>query len=176
MDLEYKNIARALSMSVEKLRNEIKKLDSAGKLSDIIEHNDNRYKVLNNTRYAQLGGNIGNDDDAAMIPIYGIGNAEGNIVIDRCEAMTVIDVNSGSAASGSVFLGTNLSACGTIAAQIRLRNLSGIILIDFIDMDREEDRNAVGETLRECLERDRRKTVIHGWTKLGILEMTRKRV
>ncbi len=100
----------------------------------------------------------------------------GNIVIDRCEAMTVIDVNSGSAASGSVFLGTNLSACGTIAAQIRLRNLSGIILIDFIDMDREEDRNAVGETLRECLERDRRKTVIHGWTKLGILEMTRKRV
>jgi transcriptional regulator with XRE-family HTH domain len=82
-DLEYKNIARALSMSVEKLKNEIKKLDSAGQLSDIIEHNDNRYKVLNNTRYAQLGGNLGNDDDAAMIPIYGVGNAEGNIVIDR---------------------------------------------------------------------------------------------
>ena len=82
-DAEYRNIARALSMTVEKLKNEIKKLDSAGQLSDIIEHNDNRYKVLNNTRYANLAGNVNGEDDAAMIPIYGNGNAEGNIVIDR---------------------------------------------------------------------------------------------
>jgi transcriptional regulator with XRE-family HTH domain len=82
-DAEYRNIARALSMTVEKLKNEIKKLDSAGQLSDIIEHNDNRYKVLNNTRYANLAGNVNDEDDAAMIPIYGNGNAEGNIVIDR---------------------------------------------------------------------------------------------
>ncbi len=82
-DSEYRNIARALSMTVDKLKNEIKKLDSAGQLSDIIEHNDNRYKVLNNTRYANLNGNAGGDDDAAMIPIYGQGNAEGNIVIEK---------------------------------------------------------------------------------------------
>jgi ribonuclease G len=101
----------------------------------------------------------------------------GNIVIDRCEAMTVIDVNSGSAAarSGNIFLETNLAACDTIAAQIRLRDIAGIILIDFIDMNSDTDRAAVEERLRTLLERDRRKTVLHGWTKLGLMEMTRKR-
>ena len=103
-----------------------------------------------------------------------------NIVIDRCEAMTVIDVNSGSVFpagnADSVFLETNLSACETIAAQIRLRDLSGIILIDFIDMDRDEARNAVMEKLEDLCRRDRRKTVLHGWTKLGLMEMTRKRI
>ncbi len=103
----------------------------------------------------------------------------GNIVIDRCEAMTVIDVNSGSARAdgknASAYLETNLSACETIAAQIRLRNLGGIILVDFIDMETEEDRNRVEKQLTDSLSLDRRKTVIHGWTKLGIMEMTRKR-
>ncbi len=103
----------------------------------------------------------------------------GNIVIDRCEAMTVIDVNSGSVSangnSGSVFLETNLAACETIAEQVRLRDLSGIILIDFIDMDRDEYRQAVAQKLAEMFSRDRRKTVMHGWTKLGLMEMTRKR-
>lgn len=109
----------------------------------------------------------------------------GNIVIDRCEAMTVIDVNSGSAGagragqgaggSGFAYLETNLAACETIAAQIRLRNLGGMILIDFIDMETENDRNRVADRMREALSSDRRKTVVHGWTRLGILEMTRKR-
>ena len=103
----------------------------------------------------------------------------GNIVIDRCEAMTVIDVNSGSArADGRVassYLETNLAACGSIATQIRLRNLGGIILIDFIDMESDGDRARVEECMREMLAADRRKTVIHGWTRLGIMEMTRKR-
>ena len=109
----------------------------------------------------------------------------GNIVIDRCEAMTVIDVNSGSAGagragqgaggSGFAYLETNLAACETIAAQIRLRNLGGMILIDFIDMETENDRNRVADRMREALSADRRKTVVHGWTRLGILEMTRKR-
>ena len=115
----------------------------------------------------------------------------GNIVIDRCEAMTVIDVNSGSAgagqgrggsgqaggagAAGFAYLETNLAACETIAAQIRLRNLGGMILIDFIDMETENDRNRVADRMREALSSDRRKTVVHRWTRLGILEMTRKR-
>ena len=103
----------------------------------------------------------------------------GNIVIDRCEAMTVIDVNSGSArADGSIesaYLETNLAACEAIAAQIRLRNLGGIILIDFIDMATDGDRDKVEKKLKEALAADRRKTVVHGWTKLGIMEMTRKR-
>ena len=103
----------------------------------------------------------------------------GNIVIDRCEAMTVIDVNTGSAmpagGESGLFLETNLSACETIAEQIRLRDLGGIIIIDFIDMDSDAQRSRVYEHFQEILKRDRRKTVIHGWTKLGLLEMTRKR-
>ncbi len=107
-----------------------------------------------------------------------IGNG-GNIIIDRCEAMTVIDVNTGSA-SGSgtpeaTILETNLAACEAIASQVRLRNLSGMILIDFIDMPGEEARNQVENRLRDAFTRDRRKTVIHGWTRLGLMEMTRKR-
>ena len=62
-----------------------------------------------------------------------------------------------------------------IARQVRLRNLGGIILIDFIDMDMETDQSLVLDKLNECFRNDRTKTVIHGWTKLGILEMTRKR-
>ena len=103
----------------------------------------------------------------------------GNIVIDRCEAMTVIDVNTASAIpSGGrerTILETNLEACGEIAIQARLRNLAGILIIDFIDMNTETDRSLVLEELKNCFCRDRVKTVIHGWTKLGLLEMTRKR-
>ena len=103
----------------------------------------------------------------------------GNIIIDRCEAMTVIDVNTASDAGNGpkekTVLETNMEACTMIMQQIRLRNLSGIILIDFIDMDNETDRCRVLERLTECFRNDRIKTVIHGWTKLGIMEMTRKR-
>ena len=93
--------------------------------------------------------------------------------------MTVIDVNTASSAgNGSKqqnVLETNLEACEMIARQVRLRNLCGIILIDFIDMDKETDRSLVCDRLNECFRNDRAKTVIHGWTSLGILEMTRKR-
>ena len=103
----------------------------------------------------------------------------GNIVIDRCEAMTVIDVNTASARTledkEKTVTATNLEACEAIAEQARLRNLGGIILIDFIDMEDERDRDLVLERLGECFSRDRIKTVIHGWTRLGIMEMTRKR-
>ena len=103
----------------------------------------------------------------------------GNIVIDRCEAMTVIDVNTASSTGqGSkerTVLETNLEACRTIAQQARLRNLGGMILIDFIDMDKETDRSLVMNRLVECFSADRIKTVIHGWTRLGLMEMTRKR-
>ena len=103
----------------------------------------------------------------------------GNIIIDRCEAMTVIDVNTASAAGlqnkEQTVLQTNMEACGLIARQVRLRNLSGIILIDFIDMETETDQSLVMETLEECFRQDRVKTVIHGWTHLGLMEMTRKR-
>ena len=107
-------------------------------------------------------------------------NGGGNLVIDRCEAMTVIDVNTASSQGigidkESTVLNTNREACERIGQQLRLRNTGGIILVDFIDMEKEIDRSLIMETLRQTLEKDRVKTVIHGWTTLGMMEMTRKR-
>lgn len=103
----------------------------------------------------------------------------GNIVIDRCEAMTVVDVNTGEDIGmgnrRSALLRTNLEACQEIALQVRLRNLSGILILDMIDMDEASDREQVLAALEEAFSRDRIKTVIHGWTHLGLVEMTRKR-
>lgn len=124
---------------------------------------------------------------ARKVPIPG----GGNLVIDRCEAMTVIDVNSGSdpmnpgrggrdaeasrQGKEAAVLQVNLKACGEIARQVRLRNIGGIILIDFIDMDEPKDRELVQTRLEEAFRADRIKTVLHGWTRLGLMEMTRKR-
>ena len=103
----------------------------------------------------------------------------GNIVIDVCEALTVIDVNSGSCPGEGnrreTVLQTNLEACREIMIQTRVRNLSGILILDMIDMDQEADRSLVLKTLTEAFRADRIKTVIHGYTSLGLIEMTRKR-
>lgn len=103
----------------------------------------------------------------------------GTLVIDPCEALTVIDVNTakftGKRRLEETILRLNLEACGEIARQVRLRNLSGIILIDLIDMEAEESRARVLEALEAAFSHDRVKTVIHGFTSLGLVEMTRKR-
>ncbi|WP_245612703.1 Rne/Rng family ribonuclease [Kosmotoga pacifica] len=103
----------------------------------------------------------------------------GNIIIDRTEAMTVIDVNSASDTSGNdvaeTSLKTNLEAAAEIARQLRLRNIGGIIVIDFIDMKSDEARQKVIERLSEELKKDKARSYIMGFTKLGLLEMTRKR-
>ena len=103
----------------------------------------------------------------------------GNIVIDRTEALTVVDVNSasdpGTGRHRDMILRTNLEACQEIMIQIRLRNLSGILILDMIDMTEQEDRDRVLCALEEAFRRDRIKTVIHGYTSLGLIEMTRKR-
>ena len=103
----------------------------------------------------------------------------GNLVIDRCEALTVIDVNSASDAGDGnrrqTVLRTNLEACREAMIQTRLRNLSGILILDLIDMETDADRNTVQQALEEAFREDRVKTVIHGYTSLGLMEMTRKR-
>jgi ribonuclease G len=103
----------------------------------------------------------------------------GNLVFDPCEAMTVIDVNTakftGKTALADTVLQTNLEACEEIARQVRLRNISGIIIIDMIDMVSREHHHAVLETLNKAFASDRVKTVVHGFTSLGLVEMTRKR-
>lgn len=103
----------------------------------------------------------------------------GNLVFDPCEAMTVIDVNTakftGKTALSDTVLQTNLEACEEIARQVRLRNISGIIIIDMIDMVSREHHHAVLEALNKAFAADRVKTVVHGFTSLGLVEMTRKR-
>ena len=103
----------------------------------------------------------------------------GSLVIDEREALTTIDVNSGSAVTAAdgedLAMEENLRAAAEAARQIRLRNLSGILLIDFIDMQSDADRARVLAAMEQAASDDRVKTVIHGFTSLGLLEMTRKR-
>lgn len=106
-------------------------------------------------------------------------NSGGSLVIDPCEAMTVIDVNTakftGKKQLEETIFQLNLEACDEIARQVRLRNLSGIIIIDMIDMKGQEHHQAVLDALEKAFASDRVKTVIHGFTSLGLVEMTRKR-
>jgi ribonuclease G len=103
----------------------------------------------------------------------------GTLIIDQTEAMTTIDVNTGGFVGSRNFddtvFKTNLEAAQAIARQLRLRNLGGIIIIDFIDMDSLEHRNAVLDELRRALARDRTRITLNGFTALGLVEMTRKR-
>ncbi len=103
----------------------------------------------------------------------------GHLVFDQTEAMTTVDVNTGGYVGGrnleeTVFK-TNLEAAHAIARQLRLRNLGGIIIIDFIDMKGDEHKKQVLSALERNLERDRAKTKITEVSSLGLVEMTRKR-
>ncbi|GIJ49708.1 hypothetical protein Val02_65940 [Virgisporangium aliadipatigenens] len=105
----------------------------------------------------------------------------GSLVIDRTEAMTVIDVNTGkyTGAGGNLeetVTRNNLEAAEEIVRQLRLRDLGGIIVIDFIDMVLESNRDLVLRRLTECLGRDRTKHQVTEITSLGLVQMTRKRV
>ena len=103
----------------------------------------------------------------------------GTLVIDQTEALTTIDVNTGGYVGGRSFddtvFKTNLEAAQAIARQLRLRNLGGIIIVDFIDMDSEAHRAAVLDELKRALGRDRTRVTVNGFTSLGLVELTRKR-
>src|SRR5690242_4867732 len=103
----------------------------------------------------------------------------GYLIIDQTEAMTTIDVNTGGFVGGRSFddtiFKTNLEAAQVIARQLRMRNLGGIIIIDFIDMENADHRSAVLAELDKALERDRTRLTVNGFTQLGLVEMTRKR-
>jgi len=103
----------------------------------------------------------------------------GYLVIDQTESMMTIDVNTGGYVGRrnleETIFKTNLEAAQSIARQLRLRNLGGIIIIDFIDMDEEEHRRQVLRALEKALEKDSAKAKIHAVSPLGLVEMTRKR-
>ena len=103
----------------------------------------------------------------------------GYLIIDQTEALTTVDVNTGGFVGARNFdetiFKTNLESAGAIARPLRLRNLGGIIIVDFIDMVREEHQTAVLAEFRKQLARDRTKVTVSGFTGLGLVEMTRKR-
>lgn len=103
----------------------------------------------------------------------------GYIVIDHTEALVVIDINTGKFVGKrnpeETILKTNLEAVKEIAYQLRLRNIGGIIIIDFIDMEQEESRQRVLAALEQALKADRSRTHIMGMSELGLVQMTRKR-
>ncbi|MDF1484381.1 ribonuclease G [Ramlibacter sp. H39-3-26] len=103
----------------------------------------------------------------------------GYLIVDQTEALTTFDVNTGAYVGARNFddtiFKTNLEAAQAIARQLRLRNLGGIIIVDFIDMGREDHQQAVLAELRKQLARDRVKTTAGGFSQLGLVEMTRKR-
>jgi ribonuclease G len=103
----------------------------------------------------------------------------GYLIIDQTEAMTTIDVNTGAFVGSrnleETILKTNLEAAGALARQLRVRNLGGIIIIDFIDMKDPEHRRQVLRTLERALEHDHARTAISPVSDLGLVQMTRKR-
>ncbi|MGB1837725.1 MAG: ribonuclease G [Marinobacter adhaerens] len=103
----------------------------------------------------------------------------GYVIIDQTEAMTTIDINTGAFVGHrnleETIFKTNLEAARAISRQLRLRNLGGIIIIDFIDMEDPEHQRQVHRMLEKMLERDHAKTKITGVSELGLVEMTRKR-
>ncbi len=103
----------------------------------------------------------------------------GYLIVDQTEAMTTIDVNTGGFVGGRNFddtiFKTNLEAAIAIARQLRIRNLGGIIILDFIDMENAEHRNAVITELNKALASDRTKVSVSEFSALGLVEMTRKR-
>jgi ribonuclease G len=103
----------------------------------------------------------------------------GHLIFDQTEAMTTIDVNTGGFVGGrnleETIFKTNMEAAQAIARQLRLRNLGGIIIIDFIDMKDEDHRRQVLKALEKSLEKDHAKNTISAVSSLGLVEMTRKR-
>ena len=104
----------------------------------------------------------------------------GSLIIEHTEALTVIDVNTGKNVGSSSLEETvysnNLEAAEEIARQLRLRDIGGIIVIDFIDMEVKKNRDDVGRVLREALARDKTRTQVFDISELGLVEMTRKRI
>ena len=103
----------------------------------------------------------------------------GYLIIDQTEAMTTVDVNTGGFVGlrnfDDTIFKTNLEATQVIARQLRLRNLGGIIICDFIDMDSQDHRDAVLEEFKKALARDHTRITVNGFSELGLVEMTRKR-
>lgn len=114
----------------------------------------------------------------ALIPRVNL-KSGGYVIIEQTEAMVTIDVNTGAFVGHrnleETIFNTNIEATKVIAEQLQLRNLGGMILIDFIDMQQDKHRERVLDSLKQALSQDRIRSTVNGFTQLGLVEMTRKR-
>ncbi|QWR76698.1 Rne/Rng family ribonuclease [Candidatus Magnetomonas plexicatena] len=156
---EYENILDFVKNFFQKLLNKIELYDRKEPIFDAFGIELDIYKGLDRKVWLKSGGYI---------------------VIDQTEAMTVIDVNTGKYVGKKdledTILKTNLEAVKEIAYQIRLRNLGGIIIIDFIDMELQENRDKLYLAFVETMKKDRAKNTIFNVSELGLIQMTRKRI
>lgn len=170
-----------------------------GEIDEIITDDENIFDCLkeftNNRKYEQYHDKVKLYQDS-LLPLYKLHSIEklteriseknvwlksgAYLVIEPTEAMVVIDVNTGKCIKGKDFQSTvlkvNIEAAKEIAEQIRLRNLSGIIMIDFINMEAEENREMLIHELKKLLVNDRVKTTFVEMTKLNLVELTRKKI
>ena len=172
-------------------------IDLAGnkKLEKIITNSEKEYDDLqeflqknvnvSNIKVKLVEGNIFDDNDLSK-QIEKLQRRKiwlkcgGFITIDRTEALTAIDVNTGKYTGNKnlddTIYNVNKEATFEIAKQLRLRDIGGIIIIDYIDMTNLEDKNKIENLLKEELKKDRSKTQVEGFTRLDLLEMTRKHI
>lgn len=156
---EYKNVLELVDMLTPRLRNRVQYHNGDSDLFELYNIDAEITKALSRKVWLKCGGYI---------------------VIDKTEALTVIDVNTGKYVGTKdlekTVLKTNLEAAEAIAKQIRLRDIGGIIIIDFIDMVKKSNQEKVLHALKQALKKDRTKTTVVGMTGLGLIEMTRKKV
>ncbi|MBN1475839.1 Rne/Rng family ribonuclease [Candidatus Sumerlaeota bacterium] len=156
---EHANLVKMLRQFLPKLKNRVLLYPSTRNIFEVFDVERQIYKALRRRVWLRSGGHV---------------------VIDECEALCAVDVNTGKFIGKedqeATVLRTNLEAARVIARQLRLRDIGGIIIIDFIDMKRREHREEVVRDLKRCLRFDRARTTVSDFTNLGIVEMTRKRV
>lgn len=181
LDLNLRSVRDLLGLEVDQLI-----IDSEDGYEEIVDFIKNYFpKLLNNVHLY--------DGHEPIFDVYGIEleipkalgrriwlKSGGYIVIDQTEALTSIDVNTGKyvgkASLEDTVLKTNLEAVKEIAYQVRLRNLGGIIIVDFIDMEKEENREKLFNVFQEAVSKDRAKCTVLQVSEFGLVEMTRKRV
>ncbi|MEW6108597.1 MAG: Rne/Rng family ribonuclease [Nitrospirota bacterium] len=181
LDLVFRSVRDLMSQDVSRLI-----IDSNEEYERIIEFVKNYFpKLLNKIEFYEETEPIFDAFGIELDISRALGKrvwlkSGGYIVVDQTEAMTVIDVNTGKFVGKEgledTILKTNLEAVKEIAYQIRLRNLGGIIIVDFIDMDKPENREKVFNAFTDAMKKDRAKNTIFHISELGLIQMTRKRV
>lgn len=181
INLIYRSVRDLLTWDVAKfiINNEdeyFKVLELVEMISPVLKHRvelfQKEYEIFD---YYQIETKI----ERALAPKVWL-KCGGYIIIDKTEALTVIDVNTGKFVGENnledTVLKTNIEATKEIAKQLRLRDIGGIVIIDFIDMNDSEHQQMVLDSLKQGLKSDRTKTIVLGMTQLGLVEMTRKKI